>query len=63
MTEEEMVAWHHRINGHEFEQALGDGEEQRSLVCCSLWGCKESDMTEKLNNNKCYLLYIISVIY
>ena len=37
MTEDEMVGWHNRLNGHEFEQALGDSEEQRSLVCCSLW--------------------------
>ena len=41
MTEDEMVGWHHRLNGHEFEQALGDGEGQGSLVCCSSWGCKE----------------------
>ena len=39
--EEEMVGWHHRLNEHEFEQALGDGEGQGSLVCCSPWGCKE----------------------
>ena len=45
MTEDEMTGWHHRINGHEFEQALGDGEGQRSLACCSPWGCKESDVT------------------
>ena len=51
MTEDEMVGWHHRFDGHEFEQAPRDGEEQRSLVCCSPWGCKESDMTEQLNNN------------
>ena len=38
MTEDEMVAWHHRLNGHEFEQALGDSEGQGSLVCCSPWG-------------------------
>ena len=38
MTEDEMVGWHHQINGHEFEQAPGDGEEQGSLVCCSPWG-------------------------
>ena len=38
--EDEMVGWHHRLNGHEFEQALGDGEGQGSLVCCSPWGCK-----------------------
>ena len=51
--EGEMVGWHHRFNGHEFEQAPGDGEGQGSLACCSLWGCKESDITtERLNNNK-----------
>ena len=44
------VGWHHRLEGHEFEQALGDDEGQGSLVCCSPWGCKESDMTEWLNN-------------
>jgi len=48
--EEETVGWHHRVNGHEFEQALGDGEGKGSLVCCSPWGRKESDMTERLNN-------------
>ena len=46
-----MFGWHHQLNGHEFEQALGDGEGQGSLACCSPWGCKESDMTEQLNNN------------
>ena len=46
MTEDEMVGWHHRLNGHEFEQALGDGEGRGSLVGCSLWGCKESDTIE-----------------
>ena len=45
VTEDEMVAWHHRINGHEFEQTLGDSEGQGSLACCSPWGHKESDMT------------------
>ena len=45
-----MVGWHHRLNGHEFEQTLGDGEGQGSLVCCSPWGLKESDTTEQLNN-------------
>ena len=49
MTEDKMVGWHHQLNGHEFEQALGDGEGQGSLVYCSPWGHKESDMTEKLN--------------
>ena len=43
MTEDEMVGWHHQLNGHEFEQALGDGEGQGSLVCCSPWGHKELD--------------------
>ena len=44
-AEDEMVGWHHRLNGHEFEQTLGDSEGQESLVCCSSWGCKDSDMT------------------
>jgi len=46
-----MVGWHHQLNGHEFEQPLGDGEGQGSLACYSSWGCKESDTTETLNNN------------
>ena len=45
-----MVGWSLWLNGHEFEQAPGDGGEQESLACCSLWGCKESDTTERLNN-------------
>ena len=45
-----MVGWHHWLNGHEFEQALGVGGGQGSLVCCSPWGHKESDTTERLNN-------------
>ena len=49
MTEDEMVGWHHQLDGHEFEQALGFGEGQRSLACCSPWGHKELDMTEQLN--------------
>ena len=56
-----MVGWHHRLNGHEFEQALGDSEVQRSLACYSPWDLKESDMTEQLNNNDLRLLY--SVIF
>ena len=51
MAEDEMVGWHQRLNGHESEQAPGDGEGQRSLACCSPWGCKESDRTERLNNS------------
>ena len=50
-TEDEMIGWHHRLSGHEFKQPLGDSEGQGSLACCSPWGCKESDMTEWLNNN------------
>ena len=46
VTEDEMVGWHHRLNGHEFEQTLGDGKGQGSLVCCDSWGHKESDRTE-----------------
>ena len=51
MTEDEMVGWHHQLNGHEFRQALGDGEEQGSLACYNPWGRKESDRTECLNND------------
>ena len=54
MTEDKIVGWHHRLNGHEFEQAPGDGEGQGNLTCCSPWGCgvhKELDMTERLNND------------
>ena len=47
-----MVGWHHRFNGHELGQTLGDGEEQGSLACCSLWGHKELDTAERLSNNK-----------
>ena len=49
MTEVEMTGWHHWLDGHEFEQALGVGDGQGSLVCCSPWGHKESDTTEQLN--------------
>ena len=44
-----MVGWHHRLNGHEFEQTPGDSERQGSLVCCSPWDHRESGMTEQLN--------------
>ena len=50
-TEDEVVGWHHQLNGHEFEQTPGDGEGQGSLVCCSPWGHKELDMTYRLNNS------------
>ena len=48
-TEDNMVGWHHWLDGHEFEQAPGVGDGQGSLACCSLWGCKELDMSERLN--------------
>ena len=44
-----MVGWHHRLNGHEFEKTPGVGDRQGGLVCCSPWGCKESDTTQQLN--------------
>ena len=50
MTEDEIAGWHHRLNGHEFVQPLGDSEGQGSLASCNLCGCKESDMTEPLEN-------------
>ena len=49
MTEDEMVGWHHQLNGHEFESALRVGDGQGDLVCCSPGGHKESEMTEQLN--------------
>ena len=50
MAEDEMVEWRHRLDGHEFEQALGAGDGQGRLACCSPWDHKESDTTEQLNN-------------
>ena len=55
MQEDEMVGWHDQLNGHEFEQALGDGERQGSLECYSSCGLRELDTTEQLNNNKVIL--------
>ena len=52
MIEDEIVGWHHLLNGHEFEQTQGESEGQGSLACCSSWGHKESDTTQRLNNNK-----------
>ena len=49
MTEDEMVGWHHRLNGREFESTPGVGDGQGGLACCGSWGHKESDMTEPLN--------------
>ena len=50
-TEGEVIGWHHRLNGHECEPAPGVGDGRGSLACYSPWGLKESDMTERLNNN------------
>ena len=54
MAEDKIFGWHHQFNGHEFEQILRDSGRQRSMVCCSPWGCKETDMTERLNNSRDY---------
>ena len=69
MTEDEMVGWYHQLKGHEFEQTTGDSDRQGGLVCCSPWGCKESDMTEQLNKtskieeNRGYMLLLLSSFY
>ena len=62
LTEDEMVGWHHWLNGHEFEQALGDGEGQGSLACWSPWGLKESDKMQRLNSNTANELLLMSLI-
>ena len=49
MKEDEMVGWHHQLDGYEFEQAPGVGDGQGGLMCCCPWGCKELDTTERLN--------------
>ena len=53
MTEDERVGWHHRLDGHEFEEALGDSEGLGSLVCCSPWGGEELDTIYQLNSDSC----------
>ena len=56
-----MVEWHHRLNWHEFQQAVGDSEGQGRLACCGPWGHQESDTTEKQNNNPNYKIgYLLS---
>ena len=62
MTEDEMIGWHHWLDGHEFEQAPGVGDGQGSLVCCSPWGCKELDLTEWLNWTE-HVLHLLGCIY
>ena len=61
-TEDEMVGWHHRLNGHEFEKAPGVGDGQGSLACCSPWGRKELDTTEWLNWTEMLIIYNIYLI-
>ena len=61
MTEDEVVGWHHRLNGHEFAQTLGDSEGQGSLVCYSPWGHRESDTDKQLNNIKIFSKYFLPV--
>ena len=60
-TEDEMVGWQHQLNGHEFEQAPGDGEGQGRLLCCSPWGHKELDTIQGMNNTLLYGLTLTSV--
>ena len=65
-TEDEMVGWYHQLNGHESEQAPGDGERQGSLQCYSPWGHKASDMIEELNNNRpCHYMihYVEDILF
>ena len=62
MTEDEMVGWHHGLNGHEFEQAPGVGDRQGGLACCSPLGCKESDTTELLNSTMLKMGKKISIL-
>ena len=66
MTEDEVVGWHHRLNGHQFEQALGDGEGQGSLACCSPWGRKELDMPEGLSTahtrTHTHIMYVLCIM-
>ena len=66
MTEDEVIGWHHQLNGHEFEQTLRDGEGQGCLACCSPWDRKELETTEGLNNNNnnrcCVYICIILIL-
>ena len=57
-----MVGWDYKLNGHELEQALGDGERQGNQACCGPWGRKESDTTERLNNNSIYEFQFLHIL-
>ena len=63
MAEGEMFGWYHQLDGHEFEQAPGDGKGQESLACCSPWGHTESDRTAQLNNNSNNGLSVCLIIH
>ena len=63
VIEDEMVGWHHQLNGHESGQTQGDSEGQGSLACCSSWGHNELDTTYELNNNNNNHLYVESKIW
>ena len=70
MTEDQMVGWHHQLNGHEFGQAQGVGDVQGGLACCSPWGHKESDTTEQLNWTElkkesiiCWQMFYLKFLY
>ena len=60
-TKNEMVGWYHWLNGYKFEQGLGDCEGQGSLVCCSPWGHKQSDTTERWNSNNLSLIFAVLI--
>ena len=60
MTEDELVGWHHQLNGHEFEQVPGDGEGQGSLMCCSPWDNKELDILNLITSAKFLVPYRVT---
>ena len=63
MTEDEMVGWHHGLDGHEFEQTHRDGEGQGSLACYSPWGHNELDMSQQLNSNSAILIHQVGAYF